>query len=496
MPNRRCIAHGPIQAFHLAGVVRCCIAVASPWLLAGCANINEPPRDLARNDVPIRSQFAAASGLTFPETTSAGWLASFSDSALTSIIEEAVRSNPDLRAAAARVDEARARARVAESYLWPQIDGAGNVSRQRVATAGTRGGTTTYTQYELGGALSWELDLWGRLRSLSEAERQSAAAVQLDYQFARLSLAAQVADTWFLTIQAGQQLQIDREHFETEERTARITRDKAVTGIGGQLDAELQEANLRLAADAVRRDEQSIQELTRAIEVLIGRYPSAELAVASTLPTISSHVPVGLPSELLERRPDMRAADRRVAAAFHAVDAAKAAQLPRVTLSASLGWLIDPNTSFWSVGGGLLAPLIDGGRLQAEVELSDAVQRQEIAFYVATAINAFREVETAMGNEASLVSREAELRDAASRSQAASRIGEDRYAVGILSIVDLTTIRRQEFETRSLLLQVSTDRLRQRLALYRALGGSFESETSEPSGQGTSSMPVTQGASP
>ncbi len=466
------------------------------WCLTACVSINHPPRDLSRTDVPVRAEFASASASTPTTGVDGGWLASFSDESLTAIVLEAVRHNFDLKAAAARVDEARARVLVAEAFLWPQVDGTGSVNRQRTAPAGTAGGTTTFTQYSVGGAVSWELDLWGRVRSLSESERQSAQAAELDFQYARMSLAAQVADVWFLTIQAHQQLQINRERLETEERTARITRDKVETGVGGQLDAELQEANRRLAADAVRRDEQAIQELVRAIEVLLGRYPAAELRVATELPGIPLDVPVGLPSELLERRPDILAADRRVAAAFYATGAAKAAQLPRVTLSGSLGWLVDPNTPFWSIGGDLLAPLIDGGRRRAEVEIANAVQRQEIALYVATAINAFREVESAMSNETALASRESGLLDAAARSRAASRIGEDRYTVGILSIVDLTTIRRQEFEARSLLLQVKTNRLRQRLALYRALGGSFEPCPREDHAKSVAPPPTTQEAPP
>lgn len=448
-------------------------SVGAAALTSGCQTAT-PDADLARRDAPVRAEYAAAAMQRAAGNVSDDWLSTFNDATLAALVEEAMRNNPDLRIAAARVDEARARTRVAESYLWPQIDGAADVSRQRSAVGGTKGGTSTFTQYAVGGQLSWEVDLWGRLRSQSNAQRDLADATTLDYEFARLSLAAQMADAWFVATQACKQLVIDQERLETEDRTSRITRDKVDTGAGSQLDAELQESNRRLAADAVQRDELSILEASRAIELLLGRYPAAELALSPEFPGMENTVPIGLPSELLERRPDIRAADRRVAAAFHAREAAKAARLPRVTLSASLGWLIDPNAGFWSVGGGLLAPLVDGGRLHAEIEISDAIQRQEIAAYVQTAIVAFREVETALSSEDSLAKRQVELTEAVSRMNRAGQIGEDRYAMGVLSIVDLTIIRRQEFESRTLLLQVTTQRLRQRLALHRALGGSFD----------------------
>jgi outer membrane protein TolC len=168
------------------------------------------------------------------------------------------------------------------------------------------------------------------------------------------------------------------------------------------------------------------------------------------------------------------AADRQVAAAFHSTESAKAAKLPRVTLSASLGTLIDPSESIWSSGADLLGPLFTGGRLEAEVEIATAQQKQAIAEYVSTAIDAFQEVESALASEQYLDRRLTELEQATARMARASRVGEDRYDAGMLSIVDLNVIRQQDFDSQSLLLQIQTDRLRERLRLYRALGGSFE----------------------
>lgn len=214
--------------------------------------------------------------------------------------------------------------------------------------------------------------------------------------------------------------------------------------------------------------------MKKALEVLLGRYPAAELQVTGDLPSVPSPTPIGVPSELLERRPDIIAADRKVAAAFYNEQAAQAARLPRLELSATLGTLLDPTQSIWSIGANLLAPLFTGGRLKGDVLVATAQQRQELGRYVSVALRAFREVETALANEQVLVLRQAQLEQADARLRSASRIAQDRYNAGLLTILELTQVRRQDFAIRSQLLRVRTERLRQRLNLLLALGGSFD----------------------
>jgi outer membrane protein TolC len=189
---------------------------------------------------------------------------------------------------------------------------------------------------------------------------------------------------------------------------------------------------------------------------------------------------VGLPSQLLERRPDLIAADRVVAAAFYGVESARAAQLPRVALSASLGTMLDPTEAIWSIGANLLAPVFTGGRLQGEVQIATAQQRQALSQYVSVALRAFREVESALSNEQVLAYRQVKLERADEMLRSASRIADDRYNAGILNILDLTQVRRQDFANRSQLLRVRAERLRQRLNLHLALGGSFDTRETQP----------------
>lgn len=447
------------------------LAAAAALAAAGCVNVPSPPADLASSELgALPARFADADPASQHAAPVANnWLAEFRDPTLLALADEAMLNNPDLRLAAARWEEAQARTRVARSFLLPDLSAAASAARED-----SGGGSSVRNQYSVAAQAGWEVDLWGRLRADTRAARESEAATAFDYEFARQSLAAALADTWFLAIQARLQLAIDEDRLELERRTAQITRDRVEAGTGTQLDAELADANVSAAAATVQRDLAAIRELTRALETLLGRYPSAELAIASDLPPMPGPVAVGVPASLLERRPDIIAADRRVAAAFYNVESARAARLPQVFLTASLGSLIDPNETIWSIGADLLAPIFTGGRLQAQVEITTAQQRQALADYVAVAIAAFREVETALANEQFLARREAELEHASVRLRNASRIGEDRYNAGIMTIIELMVVRRQDFEIRTQLLQVRTDRLRQRLALYRALGGPFD----------------------
>lgn len=421
----------------------------------------------------MREAFASGGALADAQHDARdNWVEAFNEPVLVDLTREAIAHNPDLRHAAAVWSEARARTRVARSYLSPQLDASGGASRSKRGFGGSD--PVTSTQYTIEAQASWELDLWGRIRSSSSAAEFDAQASMADYAGARQSIAASVIDAWLLTVQAREKLAIDLVLLESEQRTAKVTGDKVATGIGTQLEAELAQSNVALAQAAVTNDRAAIDELTKALEALLGRYPSAELEVAGSLPPFPGEIAIGVPSQLLERRPDLVAADRRVGAAFHRVEASKAARLPSVTLTASLGSMLDPTEGIWSIGANLLAPIFNAGRLDAQVEISTAQQEQALANFVSAAINAFREVETALGNERYLEQRERELGVASGHLVQASRVGEDRYNAGILSIVDLMTIRRQDFQSRIELLQVRTDRLRQRLTLYRALGGSFD----------------------
>jgi NodT family efflux transporter outer membrane factor (OMF) lipoprotein len=446
-------------------------ATAAVLPLAGCLWIPTPDPELARGAVEARDSWAeAAPGGVVGD----GWLAELGDPALGPLVEEALAHNPDLAVAAARWDEARALLRVAGALLQPRLDGFAGSLRSDA------GESPPASRHDLGLQVGWEPDLWGRLRADRAAAVARAAASRGTWAFARQSLAAAVAEAWFLALAANRQLAIQLDLVQAERFIAEVTRDKIDVGAASRLEADVAEANLALAEDAVAQGEAAVVAARHALEILLGRYPAAEIDVQGELPGVPPVPPAGIPSELLERRPDIVAAEQLVAAAFHDVTAARAARLPRVLLTASLGTLLDPRATIWSIGADLLAPLYTGGELEGRVDAALARGRAALARYVATARAAFREVEASLANERLLALRQRQLELASERLRSASGIAEDRYRAGIIGILDLTQVRRQDFDTRAQLVRVRSERLRQRIRLHLALGGSFTAAEAAP----------------
>jgi len=249
----------------------------------------------------------------------------------------------------------------------------------------------------------------------------------------------------------------------------------------------LARATLASYRDSVRSLDYSYRQALRALEALAGRYPAAALEVPPRLAALPGPVPVGMPSELLERRPDVVAAERRVAAAFYRGEEAKAARLPRISLTAAvtsisseLFVLKEQNNPVWSLGASLVAPLYLGGQLQAQIEVRTAEQKQAVAEYGRIGARAFGEVENALSAGFTLDEREIILRQAVAENERALELANVRYRVGS---VDLRAVQQQTLAlsaARTALLRVQSERLVQRVNLYLALGGSFEELPAEP----------------
>ncbi len=437
--------------------------------LTGCASISEPPSDLAVRHVGVPERFTeSGDGVDAePSRVVTGWLTSMGDPVLEGLVLEAWDHNPDLYIAAARFEEAAARLRVAGSFLVPTLDAAGGASYTDYD------GSTEEELYSVGAGIAWEIDLWGRLRSDRAAARRVAEATGLDYVQARHSLAAMVAEAYYLIVTAKQQLEIDRLLLEAEQFTEVTTRQRVDAGLGTSLDSDLAVSSVRLAEAAVQEDLAALREARRAMELLLGRYPAAEVEGApELLPTIEEgSLAIGVPTELLERRPDVRSAELRVDAAFFGVESASAARLPSLILRADGTQFFDPSELVSSIAADITAPIFQGGRLRAREEAANAVQRQAIGEFASVALRAFGEVESALSNEQYLRAREASLASASERLIRASDAAISRYDQGLLTILDLQQVRRSDYSTRSQLLGVRFEQIRQRLNLYLALGG-------------------------
>lgn len=415
------------------------------------------------------------------------WWTGFGDPALDALVGEALGKNFSLQAAAGRVHSALAQARIAGADLSPHLAASARGSRQRQNFVGfpIPGGadvlSTTYNSFGLSLDLSWELDLWGRLRARHSAALADVEAEAADYEAARLSLAARVSAAYFAVIAARRQVELARSTLESNRATTERIRDRYRRGLRPALDLRLSEANLSSSEATLRFREAQLDPLVRQLELLLGRYPSGRIGTGATLPEIRAGVPAGLPSELLRRRPDMAAAERRLAASRERVSEAVASLFPQFRLTASGGTasdelsdLADGDFRVWSLAGNLLAPLLQGGRLRAGVALAEAVEHQAFALYAEAALRAFNEVETALASEAALAARERALAEAVELSRSAHALSQRRYAGGLIDIVSLLDVQRRLFLAESELVQVRRARLEARINLLLALGGGIE----------------------
>ena len=407
----------------------------------------------------------------------AGWVESFNDPELTALVIEAQENNRELAAAATNVDRAWALARQAGAALVPSVGITGGAAR-----AGSLDSTLpTSTNLTLGAQVSWELDVWGRIRSGQRAAIAGAQAVEADFRAAQESLAAATAKAYFTAIEANIQAEIARETVNILQETQRIVDVRYENGMGSAQDVSLARSDLATARERLTTIEGSYRDAVRALEVLIGRYPGAALDIRETLPEVPSPPPAGLPSELLERRPDLVAADRRVAAAFNATNQARAARLPTINLtgsasgaSSSLSNLLSPGNVGWTAGINLLAPIYDGGVLRENVNIATAEQEQSLAAYGQAAIIAFREMETSLDQGVVVQQRIVDLQVASREADEAFRIARLRYEEGEEDLLNVLTIQQRGISSRSTLSTAERLQLEQRVNLNLALGGSWD----------------------
>lgn len=405
------------------------------------------------------------------------WIESFDDATLVELVQEAQTHNRNLANAAARVDRARALARQAGAQLTPDIGlsaGANRSARLRGA------GAAATTGLAAGLDVSWEADVWGRVRSGVRAAEDSARAVAADYRFAQYSVAANTATAYFTAIEANLQAEIARDTLRVLSETNRIVKAQYDDGMTSAQDLALAQADLATARERVVALEGAQRNSLRALELLLGRYPGADISVRTTLPAVPATPPAGVPSDLLERRPDVVAAERQVAAAFNAVNQAQAARLPTLSLTGTIGGasdslssLLSPSNIAWRLGTNLLAPIFDGGRRREAVNIATAEQTQALAQYGDVALRAFAETETALDQGVALEQRLNELKEATHQASNAYRIAELRYKEGETNLLDLLTIQQRVIAARSTLSSVQRLLLEQRVNLNLALGGSW-----------------------
>lgn len=439
-------------------------------LLTACASGPKPVSDVARN---APAQFAAPGP---PGTIDARWWDSFGDARLTALVEEGVLESPSVGQAMARMEQARAQARISPADLLPQVSaGFGSTGRGGAGNAGIA------DTLDLSVNVSWEADLWGRLSSLNAADRTDYLASAANLRAARQAVAAQTTRTYFAVIEAEQQIALSSRVLETYGELTRQLNLRVEAGISPLSSKALVITDQQAARGGLEARQEDYKRLVRQLEIILRDYPDGNINLAEALPALPALPATGLPSELLSRRPDVAAADLQLQSAGYQLDAAKRSFLPSLTLNGSAGTsagsfanLFDGGFFIWSIAGQLLQPIFQGGRLRAQVDQREGEQDEALERYAEVALQALFEVETALAIDSNLAAREAAFLAAADAAEQSLDISTKRYRAGIEPFFNVLETQQRALNARSAYLSTRRDRLFNRVDLHLALGGGFE----------------------
>jgi outer membrane protein, multidrug efflux system len=462
-------------------------------LAGGCATSREPPLPQIPL-APPAAWAAAPERPADPAAVSSSWIQTLGGATLAELVEQALRHNHDLGAAAARVKQAAAQARLAGADRWPQLSGSFSANRSKWITPNPLASLpgdpnspplpdlleTQVTRYGLSADLSWEADLWGRLNDRTRAARATYDAARADYAAARLSLAGQVARAWFDYAEAVQQLALAEQTEHSFRAQERIFTRRFEAGTSSALDVRLARTSTRAASANVAGLRQQVDALGRSLDVLLGRYPDRSLALTAAWPDLPPMPSAGLPAELVQRRPDLIAAEARYAAAVHERGAARSLRYPRLTLNASIGTastqladLLDSDYGVWSLVGGLTAPLFTAGRVSAQIDAAEAAEEAALREFASSLLTAFREVETSLAAEQALAERETRIAELEAEAARAESQAWHQYERGLVEIAAVLEAQRRAFDSRSQLLSVRSLRRQNRATLHLAFGGAL-----------------------
>ncbi len=456
------------------------IVAAVPFLLlAGCTAFTiDRPRDEPLVDPP-RAFHEAERGRHAKIAT--GWLADFHDPQMTALVREAVRRNHNLQAAAHRLRAAGEGTIIGRAARLPSIS-AGASASETYAGLGPAPGVSSQS-YGLSLNAAWEIDLWGRLRDLEAASYADYEATLADFRSARLSLAVNTAKAWANLIEAQQQFALARQTLEDFKTSLRLIERQYRAAILRAVDVQLGRNNVAAAERNLRSRILQRDEAARTLQLLLGRYPSGELQAAADLPALKPQVPVGLPAGLLARRPDLAAGRARIFSSARTADAARKDLLPSIRLTGAgntsselLHRAIDPGFITWSVAAALSQTVYRGGAPSAEARAALARNRAAISDYVQAVLTAFREVESALQTDRSLGEQERFLLQEVKQATLAQKQSERDLGLGIpgASVLEILEAQRRAVNARGALIRLRNQRIQNRLDLYLALGGNFE----------------------
>ncbi len=401
------------------------------------------------------------------------WLEDLDSPVLDQLVAESLSGNLPLKAALARWQAAQAQSNIAGAPLKPSVEAGGDIARRRA-------NQNSSNDFSFDVSTSWEADVWGRLANVERAAINDEQAFEADYRAAKLSLAADVAQQWFASIEAQQQEKLAFKNAVTFKQSLEVIEERYRRGLNTALDVHLARTDVATAESAVTQRTREKDGILRQLDILLGRYPAAALAITDQLPILAKKVPVGIPAEILIRRPDLLAAENRLNAAGERLEEARKNRLPTIRLtgsaglrSAELNQLLDWDNLVWNLLASITQPIFEGGKLNAEQALAEARHSELWANYAQAVLAAFQEVETALAAEDRYTRELEQLQLATSEAEEAAELAVSHYQNGLTDIITLLQAQQRAFNSESTLLRVHREQLDNRIALYLALGGEF-----------------------
>jgi multidrug efflux system outer membrane protein len=475
------------------GTVKALRTLAAMTAIAAVSACSLIP-EYVRPDAPVAQNFAGpAEGNAAHTPIDTGWREFFPDKRLQALIASALENNRDLRTAAQRIQEARAQYNIQSADLLPSFNGTGSQSRSRTPGSLTAsGGPVVASSYQVGLSLaSFELDFFGRVRSLNQAALGQYLATEEARRSVQISLVSEVAKAYLSERAFTEQLALARSTLEGRQTGYNLARQRFDVGASSALDLRLSETLVLSARVALATLDRQRAQAENALTLLVGK-PLEGLPPPLSLDeqNIVTDIPAGLPSDLLARRPDIRAAEQRLQSSNANIGAARAAFFPRISLTAGIGTasndlsgLFGAGSKTWSFLPQLVLPIFDAGRNRASLDLAEVRKDLAVTDYERTIQVAFREVSDALVARGSLEEQiEAQRLTQVANADRLNLAGL-RYKNGVASSLDVLDAQRELFSAQQSLVQARLLRLTNSIDLYRALGGGLK-ETSTPVGKG------------
>lgn len=465
-------------------------------VLSGCATVGP---DYAKPDMTISANWANASEKPVMAQDLSRWWIKFGDPLLSDLIAQSLQASPDIRSAQAKLHEARARRGLAGANQFPTVTA--SVSENHSKSSAASGSGMTRELYSAGFDAGWEPDIFGGTRRAMEAAQADLEGSEASLHNTQVSLVAEVALN-YVELRAFQaRLVIAQDNLESQTETLELTGWRAEAGLTSSLDVEQARTNREQTRAQIPSLESSLAQAEHRLAILLGQTPGAlhdKLAPSAPIPAAPDNVAIGIPADTLRQRPDVRAAERKLAAETARIGEASAALYPGFKLSGSIGW---EALSFGTLGGSdsltrsllgsVAATLFDGGRIRSRIEIQTAIQEQALVGYEKAVLIALEEVENALVSYANSRRREQSLREAADAAHNAVLMARHRYATGITDFQKVLDTERTLFTVQDSLKTTEAESISALIRLYKALGGGWQPAAGTA---GSENPPLQQGS--